>query len=53
MGENGKVTFGKYSYNESAHAPKVKAEEGKTGPVVSTVEGQRPGIRVWFCAWSK
>jgi hypothetical protein len=29
-------TLGKYSYNESAQAPKVKAELSKEGPLVST-----------------
>ena len=49
----GAATFGKYSYSESAHAPKVKVADGNIGPVVSTVQGQSPGIRVLFCAWSK
>ena len=53
FGEGCGTTFGKYSYKESAQAPRVKVAEGKLGPVVSTVQGHSPGIRVWFCAWSK
>lgn len=46
-------TFGKYSYSESAHAPNVKEALVKDGGSrVSTWEGQRPGIKVSFCALS-
>lgn len=45
-------TLGKYSYKESAQAPNVKEALLNDGSLVSTWDGQRPGIKVSFCALS-